>query len=431
MFLLTQPLLRPCCYRRGLQRIHLIQRRTFYLKESHYAWTTPVPHNARYPRDTNAVYEVCSVSHIVSPVNPSQLPSGVNTFNPNHLTSAEYFDISESPLRTLYRRFAKHMMDAHSRQWGEQVPTRNTPFPPGSKGFLYFHSPPKDSPLVGNVRFRLAEQPDKEGFAAGHDLLLAHGLPWKLPLLEVVNTPPYIHFLRVLTGDGFVPPMLKLACESANTPRDSVFISSFGEPWVVNWGTEYSRIYITRPEIHPLPILVHHPWYRRRLNSSTAPAAFAGRGIVSMVKMPDDKLGLRIEKILVLDRHSVKRNAIEPVEGLITELGFHMIQASTKLSFDRRLESGEYVMPTLKRLSEFEPNADPFKIYRHEARRPRPPAAPLAPLEVGHKDAPRRAQLQHAFAPASTPCTRTPSTSRPSHSPHSQTQGGAQEKSRT
>ncbi|KAK7055443.1 hypothetical protein R3P38DRAFT_3564365 [Favolaschia claudopus] len=49
--------------------------------------------------------------------------------------------------------------------------------------------------MSGAVRYRVAKEPSKAGFLAGHDLLMAHGQPWQLPLWEVEIRTAY-HGIR-------------------------------------------------------------------------------------------------------------------------------------------------------------------------------------------------------------------------------------------
>lgn len=60
-----------------------------------------------------------------------------------------------------------------------------TRFPPNTRGFLYYYTPPKAPPLVGELRFRLAN--DLDGFHDGEDLLSVNKAPWSIPLYALAN----------------------------------------------------------------------------------------------------------------------------------------------------------------------------------------------------------------------------------------------------
>jgi hypothetical protein len=59
-------------------------------------------------------------------------------------------------------------------------------FPPDTRGFLYYHTPPKAPPFVGDVRFRLAN--DLDSFHDGEDLLSDDNtVPWTIPSYSLAN----------------------------------------------------------------------------------------------------------------------------------------------------------------------------------------------------------------------------------------------------
>ena len=81
---------------------------------------------------------------------------------------------------------------------------RLKPFPPDSHGFLYYYAPPKAPPCVGEIRFRLASDPDS--FHTGKDLLSLNKIPWSLPLYALANRSFYAVFRNQLVYDGLVSP---------------------------------------------------------------------------------------------------------------------------------------------------------------------------------------------------------------------------------
>lgn len=77
------------------------------------------------------------------------------------------------------------------------------PFPPGTRGFLYYHSPPKAPPFIGEVRFRLAS--DLDSFHNGVDLLSADKpFPWSISALALANQSTYANLRKQLLTDGVV-----------------------------------------------------------------------------------------------------------------------------------------------------------------------------------------------------------------------------------
>ncbi len=76
-------------------------------------------------------------------------------------------------------------------------------FPPNTRGFLYYHTPPKAPPLVGEVRFRCASNLDD--FHNGKDLLLKDKFtPWSIPPYALSNHASYAKWRDQLILDNLV-----------------------------------------------------------------------------------------------------------------------------------------------------------------------------------------------------------------------------------
>ncbi|KAJ7607392.1 hypothetical protein FB45DRAFT_687315, partial [Roridomyces roridus] len=146
-----------------------------------------------------------------------QLPAELTTLDPARLTSANYLDISncEGPLRQQFRRVqSKQIPDPHMRQYGLHLRTSDIVFPDNTRGFLYLNSPSDQSPLAASLRLRITGSDDPRTMAEGHDLLMDYGLPWKIPILELLSRARYKNFMKILTEDGLAPPELKLVAVS-------------------------------------------------------------------------------------------------------------------------------------------------------------------------------------------------------------------------
>ncbi|KAF8960799.1 hypothetical protein BDZ97DRAFT_1921873 [Flammula alnicola] len=74
-----------------------------------------------------------------------------------------------------------------------------TPFPPNTKGVLYYHQPPSEPGVSGQVRFRLCD--DITEFSRGHDLQSKEGTPWNIPLSTIIRGRASWQGLRVLLAD--------------------------------------------------------------------------------------------------------------------------------------------------------------------------------------------------------------------------------------
>ncbi|KAF8347384.1 hypothetical protein F5887DRAFT_881885, partial [Amanita rubescens] len=74
-------------------------------------------------------------------------------------------------------------------------------FPPNTRGFLYYHTPPKAPPFVGELRFRCANS--LEDFPNGKDLLSTDRFnPWSIPLSTLATQITYLNFRGQLILDG-------------------------------------------------------------------------------------------------------------------------------------------------------------------------------------------------------------------------------------
>lgn len=112
---------------------------------------------------------------------PGPRTRALHTLDPNRLTEDDFMRISETtnPRKKImsggcYQEFSFH--------YGS-----GKPFPPNTRGFLYYHSPAFMPPTAGEIRFRLTQSSSPKDFYTGSDLLLPNGLPWSLPLVRLAH----------------------------------------------------------------------------------------------------------------------------------------------------------------------------------------------------------------------------------------------------
>ena len=82
--------------------------------------------------------------------------------------------------------------------------TNTDRFPPNTRGFFYYHTPPKAPPLVGEIRFRCASTLDD--FHNGEDLLSKDKFqtPWSIPLYALASYADYAKWREQLVLDNLV-----------------------------------------------------------------------------------------------------------------------------------------------------------------------------------------------------------------------------------
>ncbi|KAJ7623553.1 hypothetical protein FB45DRAFT_1031472 [Roridomyces roridus] len=113
----------------------------------------------------------------------------VSTFDAGRLRPSDYIDVPRS---------AKLLLDVygHHPTHSREVPFAELSFRAADgpftrpetrfRGFLHYHVPYPHRPLSGGLRFRCTPHPTLAGFAAGYDLLCHTGLPWTLPLANLM-----------------------------------------------------------------------------------------------------------------------------------------------------------------------------------------------------------------------------------------------------
>ncbi|KAF8816983.1 hypothetical protein BYT27DRAFT_7205417 [Phlegmacium glaucopus] len=95
---------------------------------------------------------------------------------------------------TLRNRLNHTLIPNISYDRTHQTDTRtHWPYPPDTKGFLYYTTPPERPRISGELRFRLTSSDDPMSFASGSDLLRLNGQPWSRPLYVISKsfTPLY------------------------------------------------------------------------------------------------------------------------------------------------------------------------------------------------------------------------------------------------
>ena len=144
-------------------------------------------------------------------------PLIVRTLDRTKLTPRDYIDISRiaRPRITFAPLSPAPHEDSNLPHVQINAGPLNEGFPPNTAGFLYYHVPPYSPPLAGEVRFRVTPSSDPASFAAGSDLLMENGMPWRILLLNVAGGIIFKGLLALLLQDGLVTPQVLNAATSA------------------------------------------------------------------------------------------------------------------------------------------------------------------------------------------------------------------------
>ncbi|KAJ6558204.1 hypothetical protein B0H19DRAFT_1261738 [Mycena capillaripes] len=104
----------------------------------------------------------------------------LTTLDPAHLQSADY--VSLSHLATPAISFIPRTLSFPIRFYKKDATCQ--PFPPGTRGFLYYHVPQHLPAMAGGLRFRITPRGHPSSFPEGYDLH-HEGLPWEIPLSSI------------------------------------------------------------------------------------------------------------------------------------------------------------------------------------------------------------------------------------------------------
>ncbi|KAJ7278220.1 hypothetical protein C8J57DRAFT_1306221 [Mycena rebaudengoi] len=161
-----------------------------------------------------------------------------STLKPRLLRARDFLDLSQTNHRGSTVFF---------NAGGVQLRYRGRiPFPPHSRGFLYYHSDPTLSPLAGSVRLRTTTSDAPSSFPQGQDLLSPTGM-------------------SQLLNDRLVTPDQLSRCHTlfANRIRVHAELILFGlsQPFPVNFSTTLYLTIVGPTALHPIAysVLSHEP----------------------------------------------------------------------------------------------------------------------------------------------------------------------------
>jgi hypothetical protein len=125
--------------------------------------------------------------------------------------------------------------------------TSTTSYPPGTKGFFYYHQPPTLPPVAGELRFRICDTASQ--FTNGKDLEINSGQPWRVPLHSLSKSSMYSCLRDVLLEEGLVDPQLMADVArllgSCRQSTAAIYLSDIDQPFIVNLNSNlgYSTIH--------------------------------------------------------------------------------------------------------------------------------------------------------------------------------------------
>ncbi|KAF6756436.1 hypothetical protein DFP72DRAFT_1169038 [Ephemerocybe angulata] len=237
--------------------------------------------------------------------NRNRRPHHLSNLDPKLVQLSDLLDISDRTLVSLQIKWTDkpttvaRQRIAYKSSGGGNTDKIYHRFPPGTRGFLYFHRKPgrESNILAGEIRFRVVGSSDlnlpaQELFANGHDLQNYEGhTPWRIYLARLFLAKTHEGILDILVRQGLVTPKQKaegrrLALETRNPKalNRGRILEDITDPFMIPLPSKNFRLVVLRSdviEIFPFHLL---PWQERppldRNAQSEPPREWKGHALV-------------------------------------------------------------------------------------------------------------------------------------------------------
>ncbi|RDB30810.1 hypothetical protein Hypma_005772 [Hypsizygus marmoreus] len=257
----------------------------------------------------------------------------ITTLHPDKLTVTEFRELSKQKQPT----FMTVEWDVRQRLTYAHHENKYQPFPPGTRGFLYYYSDPKLPSIAGELRFRITPSSDPGTFYHGNDLLRANGTPWSIRLLPIAVQHLHSGLRRLLLKDKLVTETILRVCQTL--AKDHVeklrtqlpVIYSFGQPFLIDFSKHSLRFWVVKGDRSmPVDLLYISSEFRRRLGENGKITPYTGKAYISLElstlpQHPKNTVVFRVIKIIepvkcVIDDYDGYMH--EPREGYLLTSGW-------------------------------------------------------------------------------------------------------------
>ncbi|KAF5377845.1 hypothetical protein D9615_006728 [Tricholomella constricta] len=154
----------------------------------------------------------------------------IQTLNRDLLTASDFVDLSHRREPTI----KLHTGTACIIYLASKI-HKTEPFPPNTRGFLYWHHDPSLPPTAGGIRFRLVPEPDPTLFSTGTDLLYPNAAPWTIHLVNLACSGAYASMKAQLIAERLVDTTSIESFEKTSpSPKyrwNSIFIHKLDQPF--------------------------------------------------------------------------------------------------------------------------------------------------------------------------------------------------------
>ncbi|TFK46181.1 hypothetical protein OE88DRAFT_1648743 [Heliocybe sulcata] len=165
----------------------------------------------------------------------------LRTLDKTRLDSEDFFDFTGRATKNVRFPLAPEQPSVEMRYFN--LGPRKIRFPPGSRGFLYWHLDP-DAPLLsGQVRFRITTSSDPATFPNGRDLQLPDGGTWNISLFDIARRSTYSGLRAHLISETLVTTKVLYAAMTISASHGkqilhpatgSLLIWKFGQRFLVD-----------------------------------------------------------------------------------------------------------------------------------------------------------------------------------------------------
>lgn len=157
----------------------------------------------------------------------------ITTLNPQKLVRSDFVDFSGHIQPVIYpQRLPRSVVNFHF------INSKGIPFPPNTRGFLYYHSPP-GAPFAGQIRFRLVEDGDPSKFAQSSDLMGPLGVPWHIHVTWLGSKSTYKSICTQLLSENLATWSILNKYKNENPPRARTpVVHSVGQPFSMSFSSD-------------------------------------------------------------------------------------------------------------------------------------------------------------------------------------------------
>lgn len=173
----------------------------------------------------------------------------IRTLNPSRLQPSDLHDVSG----LVWASYHVDPNESFTKIGSSLIaysPSNKIPFPPGTRGFLYYFSETSASPTRasnvdrnmkhGQIRFRVMPPSDATAFEDGEDLQLPTGMPWQTYVNQrrQATSRPRVCLRELMVRDGYISETESGKYRQSRRGSSGPAIARFGQPFYFNFSVQ-------------------------------------------------------------------------------------------------------------------------------------------------------------------------------------------------